>query len=250
MNTVRSSRSESRSPCRFAACYGFWRLPAWMPLPCRPLRLTLMASPYLLFGYRTYVRYSTAAKRYSGDSYRQGRPRQITAEEICPAIARKLGRKRSRISLRVVRVECVHRLSARPPGRYGRGPAQQSSAGRARALRRRWKIPARDRPEPDRTAPEVGDRRGRKRLEAQRPQPPPKLRVVKKAELDAAQRGMKRRQPGANRKRRRHNAAGRHARDIDDFGALQDRRRAGFVELLAQCRISGAACSIQFCVER
>ena len=54
------------------------------------------------------------------------------------------------------------------------------------------------------------------------------------AELHAAERGVEGRQAAADRQRRRHDAARRDARHIDDLGALQDRAGAGFAEPLAQ----------------
>ena len=45
---------------------------------------------------------------------------------------------------------------------------------------------------------------------------------------------MEGRQPRADRKRHRHDAARREPRDIDDFATLQDRRRTRFLELFAQ----------------
>ena len=48
------------------------------------------------------------------------------------------------------------------------------------------------------------------------------------------ERGVQGRQPAADRERRRHDPAGRDARDIDDVVALQDCGRAGFAETLTQ----------------
>ncbi len=66
-------------------------------------------------------------------------------------------------------------------------------------------------------------------------EPPAKLRLAEEAELDAAERGVERRQPRADGDGRRHDPVRRrHARDIDDLAALQDRRRAGFLERVAE----------------
>ena len=62
---------------------------------------------------------------------------------------------------------------------------------------------------------------------------PPDLRLRREAELDAPQRGVEGRKPRADGKRRRHDPAGRHARDVDDLRSLQDRGGAGFLERLA-----------------
>src|SRR5215468_4149580 len=48
---------------------------------------------------------------------------------------------------------------------------------------------------------QIGDRRRRQRLEANRHEPAPDLGVVEKAELDAAHGRMKRRQPASHRQR-------------------------------------------------
>ena len=45
---------------------------------------------------------------------------------------------------------------------------------------------------------------------------------------------MKSRQPRSDRKRYRHDAPCREARDIDDLRSLEDRRRARFVKFLAE----------------
>ena len=80
----------------------------------------------------------------------------------------------------------------------------------------------------------VGDGLRRVGLDALGLQPPPDLGFIQIAEQDAAERRMHRRQPAADRQRRRHDAPGRHARDIDDVVALQDRGRAGLAEPFAE----------------
>src|SRR5229473_8616113 len=64
---------------------------------------------------------------------------------------------------------------------------------------------------------QIGDRRRRQRLEANRLEPAPDLGVVEKAELDPAHGRMKRWQPAAHRQRRRHDAPGRYPRDVNDL---------------------------------
>ena len=75
----------------------------------------------------------------------------------------------------------------------------------------------------------LGDRLRRVGLEPERHQPPPDLGVLDVAELHAPKRGVECRQPRADRHRHRHDAARRHARDVDDLRALQDRGGAGFL---------------------
>src|SRR3984893_11690111 len=130
MKMVRSSRSESRYSLPFCGLVMRVSAPGFAPdLPTAslsPFTVVLMTRIPLqlyLFGYRTAVRYSTVG---ANDTRRmcckQGADFQsaavahgsahTTEAEICSATARRLGRKRSRISLRVVRVEWVLRLSA------------------------------------------------------------------------------------------------------------------------------------------
>ncbi len=76
-------------------------------------------------------------------------------------------------------------------------------------------------------------------LDPLRLQPPPDFGFIEIAEQDPSQGGMQGRQPAADRQRCRHDAAGRHACDIDAVIALQDRGRAGFAEAFAQLAHQG-----------